>query len=60
MKAFTNRALYSCDPSNQPMHPRTVLSLHSKSPRKSFGALSGNIAFCAARFFARKTACVIL
>jgi hypothetical protein len=24
-------------------HPRTVLSLHSKSPRKFFGALSGNI-----------------
>jgi hypothetical protein len=41
-------------------HPRTVLSLHSKSPCKSFGTLSGNIAFCAARFFARKTACAIL
>src|SRR5947207_15924346 len=34
--------------------PGTVLSLHSKSPRKYFGALSGNIAFLRRAFLCAK------
>ena len=35
-------------------HPRTVLSLHSKSPRKSFGALSGKTGILRRAFLCAK------